>query len=267
MCGIKRVLFFTFFLLQINLVLAESNKFYVFSERELPNHLGYFRHVQYSLDNTIDLYATIFNNNVNAKIFRQPMNNQFEAMHLHEMVNQGGYLVGINGGFYTKTFKPAGLFIENGNLIHSLARSALLTTCVRITRNNKISLEKKRENCLNSNFAMQTGPLIIDDGEISNEVYPHPNKKLKLDSFFSKNRRTILAETFDHQVIAIVTTPATLIQIANILKKFPESLGVKKIMIALDLDGGSSTGMYVRFDKEPFYFFEQRHVKTLIFFY
>ncbi len=257
------MIFFTF----AGSALPETNNFHVFTERELPNQIGSFRHVQYSLDDNIDIFATIFNDKMHAKIFRQPMSNQIESNQLHEIINQGGYIVGINGGFYTKTFQPAGLFIENGTFVHSIARSKLLTTCVRINRDNKIYLEKNRENCLDANFAMQTGPLIIDQGEISPEVYPQVNKKLKLDSFFSKNRRTILAETIDHQILAIVTTPSTLIQVANVLKNFPESLGVKKIKMALDLDGGSSTGMYVRFNKEPFYFFEQRHVKTFVFFY
>ncbi|HEX2548462.1 MAG TPA: phosphodiester glycosidase family protein [Gammaproteobacteria bacterium] len=237
----------------------------MFTERELPNQTGYFRHVQYSLDKNIDAYVTVFNDKIRAKIFLQPMDNQWAADHLNEMSKQHDFIVGINGGFYTTTFQPAGLFIQNGMRIRPLARSTLLTTCVRVNSNQKIYLEKNRENCLNAYSAMQTGPLIIDQGEISDEVYPA--NRVKLNSFFNENRRTILAESTDHQIIAMVTTSATLSHIANILKKYPESFGVKKIKTAIDLDGGSSTGMYVRFAQEPFYFFEQRHVKTLIFFY
>lgn len=245
-----------------------TKDFYVFEETPLPHEIGMFRHVQYTLDKNIDAYATIFNEKMRAEIFQQPMNNPLDSTHLNEISKQHDITVAINGGFFTKTFIPAGLFIENGIRIRPMAsRSVLLTTCVSVDRHQKLYLKKNREDCLSSYSAMQTGPLIIDHGEINQEIYSAKINKPKFNSFFSGNRRTILAETENHEIIAMVTTSATFNQIAHILRFYPESLGVKKIQIALDLDGGLSTGMYVRFAKEPFYFFEQRHVKTVILFY
>lgn len=266
MC-VKIYFFLLTFLFSINAI-ASDKVFYIFEEKELPDQLGTFRHVQFSLENNIDVYAAIFNNTMRATIYRQNTDNPFYADNLNELSKQHAFQVGINGGFYTTTFLPAGLFIEKGNLIRPMVKHSLLTTCIRMDRKEKIYLEKKRENCSNAFYAMQTGPLLINQGEISPEIKVIPNNMNKKRSdFFGENRRTVLAETDDHQILALVSTHATLGEIADILQNYPESFGVKKIKIAIDLDGGSSTGMYVRFKKEPFYFYEQRHVKTFVFFY
>jgi exopolysaccharide biosynthesis protein len=271
MCVKKIFKYFFIFTLLIFIVslrvLAATKVFHVFEEKNLPNQLGMFRHIQFTLDNNIDIYATIFNANMRAMIFRQSANNPFYADNLSTLSRYHPFVVAINGGFYTRSYQPAGLFIEKGNRIRALAKDTLLTTCIRVDRTGRLSLEEYRENCLNAFYAMQTGPLLIEHGKVNQNINSLSEKLKKMNSFFSENRRTVLAEAEDHKIIALVSTPATLTEVAYILTQYPESFGVKKIKTALDLDGGSSTGMYVRFVKEPFYFYEQRHVKTFVFFY
>lgn len=227
----------------------------------LPGQLGSYRHIQF---NDTDLYATTLNSNYHADIYQQDAGVQALAKSIGELSLTQNFLLAVNGGYYTPQFLPAGLFIYQNKILHPLAKKdPLLTACIGIHKNKKLFLATRRQNCFQAFSAVQVGPVLIQDGDLSHYLSkPHPRVK----EFLSAHRRTIIALSTDHQVIVMVTSPTTLLNLAMILKEQPALFGVKKIMTAINSDGGSSTGMYIRFNKAPFYFPEQKNVKTFLFF-
>ncbi len=235
-------------------------------QKELPNQLGTYRHLQFLSNNSIEIYAVTLNDNYHARIYQQPEKNQWFAKSISDLTREQNVILGINGGFYSTHFEPAGLFIDQGQTLQGLKRSRLLNTCIGVDRDQKLFLGKQRGDCLHAYYAMQTGPLLIDHGNVNQNIKTLEQKSKNLGTFFAANRRTILAETSDGKFIVLITPSATLLEIAGILKNYPAAFGAKKIVIALDLDGGASTGMYIHFPDNPFYFSEIKWVKTFVFF-
>jgi exopolysaccharide biosynthesis protein len=75
-----------------------------------------------------------------------------------------------------------------------------------------------------------------------------------------------LAQSSNNKILIIITSPITLLEAANILKNSPRIFGVDNIIMALNLDGGLSTGMYIRSKETQFYSAEKKQVKTFLLF-
>jgi len=255
----------TLFLLIVSIhcqsTLAADMPTSIIEQSPLPGQLGTYRHIQFR---DTDLYATTLNSNYHADIYQQDTDIQSLAKSIRQLSLTQDFLIATNGGYYTPQFQPAGLFIYQNRILHHLAKKdPLLTACIGINKNKKLFLATRRENCLHAFSAMQVGPVLIQDGDLSHYLSkPHP----KVKEFLSAHHRTIIALSTDHQLIVIATSPTTLLNLAMILKEQPVLFGVKKITTAINLDGGSSTGMYIRFNNAPFYFPEQKNVKTFLFF-
>lgn len=86
-----------------------------------------------------------------------------------------------------------------------------------------------------------------------------------MKDFFGPHKRTLLALTNQNELLMVTTSQLNLMDLANFLQNYPAAFGANQIKTAVNLDGGSSTGMYIRFPDEPFYFHELKHVKTFIF--
>lgn len=245
-----------------------ENNFNLIKQQPLPKQLGDFRQIEFTLateDDPVVFYAATLNENYRASIYQQPEKYQFFADYIDELSRKHNFVIATNGGFYRPDFTPAGLYIDKGKKLQEFAYHSLLKPCVVINKQQKIKLETSRQNCLNGFFAMQTGPVLIDNGEIQKSLTNKKVRTPKLQEFFGPKRRTLLAVSEDNQMIVIITSPIALSEAATILQNYSAAFGVKKIKTAINLDGGSSTGMYVRFSDDPFYFHEQRHVKTFLF--
>lgn len=264
-----RIIIFFIYLINITACFASTVaiKPYDTLKKDLPNKLGTFQHIRFesSTASSIDFYAAKLNSNYTARLFYQPETIQSQAKSIDELQTQQQFLVAINGGFYTPAFKPAGLFIYQGKTLSRLSRDPLLTTCIEVTKQNTILLKKNPKECLSANNAIQTGPLLVDYRNEHLSIDLLQAKLPRLKSFFSPNYRTILAQADDDSLLMITTSPLSLHDAATILKFYPQAFGIKFFKIALNLDGGSSTGMYVNFKDVPFYFHELKYVKTLIF--
>ncbi len=234
--------------------------------RKLPNQLGFYQHIKFISDDNIDVDEITLSGNYHATVFQQDAVNQDSAKSIAELTQQLHYLIGINGGFYTPNFKPVGLFIIHRKMLQHAAHDPLANTCIHVDEKGKLYLENKIDNCLNADYAMQTGPMLIKQGKINPQIETLSPQLLKLKSFFDPHYRTILALTQDKKLIIMVTSPATLSQISNLLINDPLAFGVKNIYTAIDLDGGVSTGMRINFENNPFDFSEIRYVKTFVFF-
>lgn len=258
----------TVFMLCSNAFAADDN-FEIVSKQPLPNEIGTFQQIKFKNNNSDDptiFYAAIFNQNYHAKVFQQDGKIQFFANYLDTLSQQQDFIVATNGGFYRPDFTPAGLFIDKGKVVHSVVHDGLLKTCIAINKKEKMSLETHVDACSHAFYAMQTGPLLVSNGKINEEVEALEQRFAHMKDFFLPHKRTVLASAENGTIIAITTSSTTLSDIAKILQDFPQAFGVNKIKIAIDLDGGSSTGMYVRFADQPFYYPEFKHVKTFVFF-
>ena len=263
---LQKIISIIFFILLCRTAFSADENFHVITNKELPNKLGTFREIQFNTsDNQNEtLYAALLNQQYNASLHLHESKIQILADYLDELSRHNDFIIGINGGFYQPNFTPAGLFIYKGKKIKRLAHSSLFNACVVINKNNKILL-KTLNQCTETDNVMQTGPLLLKNGKADTTNIQRLKAKSKLDDFFNPHKRTMLALTNDNQLLIITTTQISLIDAANFLQQHPEAFGATKIKMAVNLDGGSSTGMYVRFPNEPFYFHELKHVKTFIF--
>lgn len=247
--------------------LAAEEDFVILKQKVLANNLGVYRQIRFNnLETPIEISQVTLGDAYKARLYLQEEKNQLFAKSLEEISRANNFLLGINGGYYTPSYQAVGLLIEEGKTLQNFKKSRLLTSCIGITPTNKLFLGTLGNNCRYAYYAVQAGPWLIDSGEINPNIKMLQDKPSYLESFFNRNRRTILAESIDKKIIVLITPAATLLEVATILKKYPEVFGVSKIATAVNLDGGSSTGMYVQFDSDQFYFPETRRVKTLLFF-
>ena len=262
----KCKIFITFIVLLISTAVFSEEKYQIIREKVLPNNLGTFREIEFDTNNNQSaiFYTVILNKNYHAMLHMHESKEQSDAAYLDELNQQHHFIVGINGGFYQSNFMPVGLFIYHGNLINNLTHSSLFKSCVVVNKNNKIILETELNECSKASNAMQTGPLLIKDGKINTELENLKNKS-DLLNFFDAHKRTLLALTNENNIILLTASSLGLMDVANFLAHFPNALGTSQIKTAINLDGGSSTGMYIQFPDEPFYLHELKHVKTFIF--
>lgn len=239
------------------------------TQKDLPNQLGTYRHLQIELEQpygVVHVHVATLNEHYQAKFYQQDEQRQADAKFMDQVAKNQDIQLAINGGFYTRTFKPAGLLILQGNIMRSLAQDLLLASCIATDKNYQLLLGENRDSCLRQFNAMQTGPLLIHNSIVNKNLEFLEQRVQKSSAFFLPHRRSILAKSTDGKILAIVTSSVRLVDIANILQKYATNMGVNAIARAVDLDGGSSTGMYIHFVEQPFYFPELKRVKTMVFF-
>ncbi len=248
-------------------VFAGKYDYHLITQKSLPHQLGTFQELELNTaDNqTVTLYTALLTNHYHAALHQHESKNQFFADYLDDLSHQHDFVLAINGGFYREDFTPAGLFLYQGKTINPASSSSFLNACLTINNQNKISLETKLQECKKAHNAMQAGPLLIQSGQKSDRLSIMQKKSKSMEIFFNPHRRTVLALTNDNRLLIIITSPIALLDLADFLQKQADAFGVKKIKTAINLDGGSSTGMYIRFADEPFYSHELKHVKTFIF--
>src|SRR5579862_5636133 len=157
------IVFLIFMALGCNAKTLNMNFEPIIKINSLPNKIGSYRHIQLANKN-IELDAVIFEEGYHAKLYQQKAVNQSVAQSIREVGQDNNSSVVINGGFYTSNFQPAGLFIENGKILKKVSHDPLLTSCIRLNKSGVIFLEQKINSCLYATHAMQTGPILIEQG-------------------------------------------------------------------------------------------------------
>jgi exopolysaccharide biosynthesis protein len=259
------IVFLIFMVLNCNATALNRNIEPSIKINSIKNKLGNYRHIQL-VNKNIELDAVILSEGYHAKIYQQKAMNQSAAQSIREVAQENNASVAINGGFYTSNFQPAGLFIDNGKILEKVSGDPLLTSCVQVNKRGILFLEKKIDRCLHAMYAMQTGPLLIERGNISPNLKVLQSNLINLKPYFEPHKRTILAQSSNNKILIIITSPITLLEAANILKNSPRIFGVDNIIMALNLDGGLSTGMYIRSKETQFYSAEKKQVKTFLLF-
>ncbi len=138
---------------------------------------------------------------------------------------------GVNGGFYTKDYKPIGLFITNGQQ-HSAVTSDPTFNAFLVNIDGKLSITRSVPDST-ATFALQSGP------------YMTPTITLRLRND-SAERRMMVARTTDNHWYFIAMTEINNTFSGPNLADVPKILGDLPIDVAeaLNLDGGSASAFY-----------------------
>ena len=163
-----------------------------------------------------------------------------------------GALAAVNGGYFHPDRTPLGLVIRQGVELHPLERAKLLSGLVVVT-GGRIALLRVGEFKPSANVreALQAGPFLVDGGK----AVPGLNADRRAERTFVFTQG---ADRFGLGVCSAVT----LAEIAQILAA-PDAVPGAKITRALNLDGGSSTGLWVAGEK-PFYLREGKDVRNFL---
>lgn len=163
-----------------------------------------------------------------------------------------GALAAVNGGYFHPDRTPLGLVIRKGEQLHGLERAKLLSGVVSATAGG-VSIQRASAFKLSPAVreALQAGPFLVEGG-----------KAIKgLDTTRSAARTAAFQDARGHAGILICKS-VSLAEMAAILATpaiFPEG----KIVRALNLDGGSSTALWVR-GSPPFYAREWKGVRNYL---
>ena len=155
---------------------------------------------------------------------------------LAEIMQSRHCLAGTNGGYFQPDFDPVGLVLADGQLVHRPSHSRLLSGALVVTGNH-IRLLRSTEPLpgKNAREAVQSGPFLVDGGQAS----------AGLNNVRSARRTAVLTD--GHGEWALLTSSAvTLEELGAILADpalLPDGLHAER---ALNLDGGSSTALWVQ---------------------
>ena len=174
---------------------------------------------------------------------------------LGEMMIKTHCLAGTNGGYFQPDFAPVGLLLSHGKLVQKPAHSRLLSGALVVT-GHRIALRRSSEPLpgKNARQAVQAGPFLVEFGRRVPGLNGARTAR-RTAVFTDGNRRWGLVTSTSlslEEFGAVLATPALL----------PAGL---KIDRALNLDGGSSTGLWARQPgQEPFYLHEIGIVRDFV---
>lgn len=156
-----------------------------------------------------------------------------EQAFVKELATTTSAKLAINAGFFDQHFRPLGLRVSEGKQIN--AAKPITWWSVFFTQNRHAHIQHTRQFSLNPaiDFAIQSGPRLLVEGEIPATLKP------------GRDERTALGITKTGAVLLVVTehAPLTTYELANIMRQDPIAAWQ-----AINLDGGSSTQLYANFD-------------------
>ncbi len=147
---------------------------------------------------------------------------------------KGGAIAAINGGYFQKDNTPLGLVVADGVSLHPRQKSRILSGLLAVSDKGAF-LRRNAEVRPGAPLrqALQAGPFLVDGGK------PVPG----LNATRSALRTVLVADA--KGVCALLTTgPVTLAALGELLAT-PGVLPGVKVERALNLDGGSSTALWV----------------------
>ncbi|MDP0492039.1 MAG: phosphodiester glycosidase family protein [Verrucomicrobiota bacterium JB023] len=174
-----------------------------------------------------------------------------EAMGKHRCV------AGCNGGFYHPDGRPLGQVIASGKTSGSVNKRSALASGVVYQTANTLAIERAAafySRRVEASQLLQSGPFLIENGEVVGGL---SDRRLA--------RRTFIATNGKGQWFIAYTPPITLAQLARSLKGPSPAFG-GRIETALNLDGGASSGLWIRTGSgnNPLYFRELNPVANFL---
>jgi len=162
-----------------------------------------------------------------------------------------GCLAGTNGAYFHPDFTPVGLEISHGRQIHPLEHGKLISGLVVVNR-GKVALLRVAEFKASPSIqeALQCGPFLIDHGQ------PVPGLNATKKAY-----RTVVLSDGKGGCGLLMAESVTLAEMAEILAT-PGTIPEMKIIRALNLDGGSSSAIWV--SQPPVYLREFKRVRNFL---
>lgn len=163
-----------------------------------------------------------------------------------------GAVAAVNGGYFHPDRTPLGLVVRKGVTIHPLERARLLSGLVVVT-GERITLPRAGQFKMSAAVreALQAGPFLVEDGKPVAGLNPE-----------RRAARTVVVADALGRFGFVVARSVTLAEMGAILAT-PAIFPGGKIVRALNLDGGSSTGLWVRGER-PFYLREFKSVRNYL---
>ena len=180
------------------------------------------------------------------------MDNPEGAFTLETAAQKRGALAAVNGGYFHADRRPLGLVIRDGKELHGQERAKLLSGIVAV-RDGRVTLQRVAEFKPGAavHEALQAGPFLIDAGK------PVPGLNAARAA-----ARAIVFTDGKGRAGFILCRFTTLAETAEILAT-EGLLSGARITRALNLDGGSSTGLWLR-SEPPHYLREHRDVRNYL---
>ena len=175
---------------------------------------------------------------------------------LGEAMTRQHALAGVNGGYFSPDFEPVGLLVSEGKMIHKPSRARLLSGALVVT-DHHIALRRSTDPLpgKNARQAVQCGPFLVE----ADKLVPGLNnaRSARRTAVFTDGRRTWGL---------VSTSSLTLEELGAILADPALLPGGLKIARAINLDGGSSTGLWTEQPGQPspFYLHEVGIVRDFV---
>jgi len=172
---------------------------------------------------------------------------------LDSTLSEAGCVAGVNGSYFQEDFRPVGLMVADGKEIQPFEKAKLLAGVLAV-RGARLEIVRSSQFAKSSDLrqAVQCGPMLVESGS--------PTAGLN-DARAA--RRTIVATDGHGRWALIYLTSVTLADAARILIT-PGALGDWVPATALNLDGGSSSGLWAASLPAPISLPEFGHVRNYI---
>jgi uncharacterized protein YigE (DUF2233 family) len=180
------------------------------------------------------------------------MDNPEGTFDLGSAAEKRGVLAGVNGGYFRPDRTPLGLVVRQGVELHPLEHARLLSGVLSVTP-TAIAIQRTAafKTSPSVREALQAGPFLVERGS------PITGLEATKDA-----ARTVIFQDAKGRAGFLIGKSASLAGMAEILATpgiFPEG----KIVRALNLDGGTSTALWVR-GTPPFYTHEWKSVRDYL---
>ena len=164
-----------------------------------------------------------------------------------------GALAGTNGGYFHPDRTPLGLVVSDGKMIHPPESAKLLSGIIAVKNGSAVLMRPiSFEPWSGFSQALQAGPFLIDHGKAVSG----------LNATRSAARTAVLTDAGGVRAL-MISEPVTLAELGEILASVPVAPGVQ-IRRALNLDGGSSTALWVDAKPGPWYSREEKTVRNYL---
>ncbi|MCS7063015.1 MAG: phosphodiester glycosidase family protein [Methylacidiphilales bacterium] len=175
------------------------------------------------------------------------------GMNLVSAAMQVEAVAGVNGGFFSKENEPLGWYVVDGRVIQRGRANRLLTGMVGL-RGQSLFIERFHRFRYGRDVRalIQTGPFLVENGQ----------SVIGLNTEH-RARRTAVASDGNGLWALISVDNVTLYEAAELLtqKIFGDDF---RVDVAINLDGGSSAGFWIRGANQPFYWPEWARVRNFL---
>lgn len=161
---------------------------------------------------------------------------------LAQVMEGSDFLAGVNAGYFHPNGTPLGLVILQGKEIHPQEKAKLLSGFLVITHDTFSLLRVGEKLPAHINDVLQAGPFLMD----------HRTTVLGLETTRIARRSFLATDNHNHWIMGVIS-PVTLAEASQILlAASPAFFKTTKIERALNLDGGSSSALWVDLKPIPF---------------